>query len=83
MDCRNEEGWRSVSSQRDFDLTPCFEEGVLIAGILAAVGLLAVFKTLLLCVRAPHSISRTSTFYLRVKTVRPFNPPMNFADFVR
>ncbi|KJA15567.1 hypothetical protein HYPSUDRAFT_48272 [Hypholoma sublateritium FD-334 SS-4] len=68
MECRNKEGWRTVSSQRDFDLTPCFEEGVLIAGILAAVGLLAVFKTLLLCVQTPHSISRTSTLYLRAKT---------------
>ena len=83
MECRNIEGWRAVSSQRDFDWTPCFEEGVLVAGTLAAVGLLAVLKTLLLCVQTPQSISRTSTLYLRAKTVRPFTSLVNSADFAR
>jgi hypothetical protein len=35
MTCRDAEGWRAVSRLRDFDTTPCFEEGVLLPSLLA------------------------------------------------
>ncbi|KAF8513407.1 P-loop containing nucleoside triphosphate hydrolase protein [Hysterangium stoloniferum] len=35
MFCDDKEGWGPVSQDRDFDLTVCFEEGVLIPGILS------------------------------------------------
>ncbi|KAF9473354.1 multidrug resistance-associated ABC transporter [Pholiota conissans] len=58
---------RVVSPHRDFDLTPCFEEGILLQGLLAAVALLAVFRSLSVSCRPPLQLSRKSTLYLRAK----------------
>lgn len=68
--CHDREGWRPVSRLRDFDLTPCFEEAAVLAGLLAAVFLLAVLRTIAICLREPLHLSRKSTLYLRTKLVR-------------
>ncbi|KAF8202113.1 multidrug resistance-associated ABC transporter [Pholiota molesta] len=65
--CHDREGWRPVSRLRDFDLTPCFEEAAILSGLLAAVFLLAVLRTLTICLREPLQLSRKSTLYLRAK----------------
>ena len=44
--CRNPEGWGPVSLVRDFDLTPCFEEGVLFPAVLAVVSFASVIRTI-------------------------------------
>ncbi|OCH93693.1 metal resistance protein YCF1 [Obba rivulosa] len=39
--CRSSEGWGPVSPIRDFDLTPCFEEGPLLSSLLIVTILIA------------------------------------------
>lgn len=70
MDCRNVEGWHVVSTSRDFDLAPCFEDGILVPAVLAAVVVLTVSKTLSLCLRASRPVSSRSVLCLRAKLVR-------------
>ncbi|CAA7267383.1 unnamed protein product [Cyclocybe aegerita] len=65
--CRDIEGWQLVSRLRDFDTTPCFEEGFLISGLLAAALLIAVSKSLALYNTDPSARSRKSTWILRAK----------------
>lgn len=45
--CHHSEGWGPVSRLRAFDLTPCFEEGVLISvplGSLIVLSLIRVYQ---------------------------------------
>ncbi|KAA1470346.1 P-loop containing nucleoside triphosphate hydrolase protein [Dentipellis sp. KUC8613] len=42
--CRDSEGWGPVSRLRDFDLTPCFEEGIVLPTILLVLGFVSVFR---------------------------------------
>ena len=45
--CRHSEGWGPVSRLRPFDLTPCFEEGILFSvplGSLIVLGLIRVYQ---------------------------------------
>ncbi|KAG8992893.1 hypothetical protein FRB94_011203 [Tulasnella sp. JGI-2019a] len=43
--CANPEGWGPISKHRQFDLTPCFENGVLLGGILTLVFLGSSLRT--------------------------------------
>ncbi|KAF9054330.1 multidrug resistance-associated ABC transporter [Panaeolus papilionaceus] len=66
--CRHKEGWRIVSPSRDFDLTPCFEEGILLSSLLAFLFLSAVFRSWFLLLRhQPLQRSRKSTLLLNSK----------------
>ncbi|KAJ3500325.1 hypothetical protein NLJ89_g9851 [Agrocybe chaxingu] len=65
--CRDIEGWQLVSRLRDFDTTPCFEEGFLNSGLLAAALLIAISKSLTLYNTGPSERSRKSTWVLRAK----------------
>ncbi|XP_006462121.1 hypothetical protein AGABI2DRAFT_151707 [Agaricus bisporus var. bisporus H97] len=50
MDCRDREGWAIVSRQRAFDVTPCFEEGILLSSLLAALLLISLVRSLTLAI---------------------------------
>lgn len=42
--CHHSEGWGPVSRLRPFDLTPCFEEGVLFSVPLGSLIVLSLFR---------------------------------------
>ncbi|KAL4264103.1 ATP-binding cassette transporter C [Pleurotus pulmonarius] len=44
--CRDPEGWRVISHLRDFDTTPCFEEGIVLSGLLTGVLVLSLLRSL-------------------------------------
>ncbi|KAJ6591736.1 P-loop containing nucleoside triphosphate hydrolase protein [Mycena vulgaris] len=44
--CRDVEGFNIISSLREFDLTFCFEEGILLSGILAVLLIWSVIRSL-------------------------------------
>ena len=68
--CHNDEGWRVVSRARPFDLTPCFEEGILLSALLAIVLVSGLFKTLKACLQQAQERTRTSRMVLGAKLVR-------------
>lgn len=43
--CLNHEGWGPASSDRSYDLTPCFEDAGLVGGSLALIFLSSLFHT--------------------------------------
>jgi ATP-binding cassette subfamily C (CFTR/MRP) protein 1 len=69
--CRNSEGWGPVSRLRPFDLTPCFEDAVLLS---IPLGLLIVFSLLrswqLSRLSALRRAQRINTWLLWAKLVR-------------
>ena len=70
--CRDSaEGWGPVSHLRPFDLTPCFEEGVILSSILVVFAVLALFRCYALRSFDPHPRGRKSRWLLRTKLVRP------------
>ena len=38
------EGWGPVSTRREFDLTPCFEEGIILSTLLAILLIVSLFR---------------------------------------
>lgn len=68
--CRDIEGWKAVSRLRDFDSTPCFEEGIVISSILIVVLLSLVFKSFSLRLHVPLDKTRKSIWFLKAKLVR-------------
>ena len=42
--CLDPEGWGPVSPIRDFDLTPCFEEGILLSASVVVLGVLGSYR---------------------------------------
>jgi hypothetical protein len=69
MDCRDEEGWVVVSRQRAFDVTPCFEEGILFPSLLAALLVIGLVRSLTLAILDARHISSRSRWILRLKLV--------------
>ena len=69
--CRDSEGWDAVSRLRVFDITPCFEEGVIISGLLSAVLILTLARTISIYFKQPLERSHKSTQNLTIKLVRP------------
>ena len=73
--CRDSEGWERVSRRRDFDTTPCFEEGVIICSLLSAVLILTLLRTISIYFKQPLERSPKSIQILTVKLVSPsFSP---------
>lgn len=68
--CNDPEGWNAVSSLRQFDFTPCFEEGILFSTLYCLVFLAGVIGTLSVCL-SPALVDRTlkSRWLLRIKIV--------------
>lgn len=69
MDCRDQEGWLVVSPQRAFDVTPCFEEGILFSSLLAALLVVSLVRSLTLAILDTRHISSPSRWILRLKLV--------------
>lgn len=63
------EGWGPASRLRPFDLTPCFEEGVLLSGLLVVYVVLGIFRCWALRGSEAFARSRVSVRVLRVKVV--------------
>ena len=70
--CRDIEGWGVVSRLREFDITPCFEEGVIISGLLSAVFILTLLRTVIIYFNQPLERSHKSIQILSFKLVRSF-----------
>jgi ATP-binding cassette, subfamily C (CFTR/MRP), member 1 len=68
--CRDLEGWRIVSNLREFDLTLCFEEGIILTSLLAILLLSAISRIGALTRLPSHDISRRSRWRLWAKLVR-------------
>jgi hypothetical protein len=68
--CRDIEGWGPVSPIRDFDLTPCFEEGVLQSTLLGLLLALGSFRIFSLSKVKNRERSRKSRWTLYAKLVR-------------
>jgi hypothetical protein len=64
--CRDTEGWKAVSRIRDFDTTPCFEEGVILSVLLGVLFLSAVWRSSVLSLLPPR---HNNWWRLRVKLV--------------
>ncbi|KIJ59434.1 hypothetical protein HYDPIDRAFT_118534 [Hydnomerulius pinastri MD-312] len=62
--CRDPEGWKLTSHFRNFDLTLCFEEGVLLTSILAIFLLSAFCRIWLLTYQPTRDISQKSRWRL-------------------
>ncbi|KIP05505.1 hypothetical protein PHLGIDRAFT_128871 [Phlebiopsis gigantea 11061_1 CR5-6] len=65
--CNDPEGWGPVSRLRQFDLTPCFEEGVLLSSVLVLFSVLAVFRCVALRSFKSYSRCKRSRVILWVK----------------
>ncbi|KAG1776029.1 P-loop containing nucleoside triphosphate hydrolase protein [Suillus placidus] len=65
--CRDVEGWRIVSKLREFDLTLCFEEGVILTSLLALLLLSAACRIWTLRYLPSRDISRKSGWRLWAK----------------
>lgn len=68
--CHDPEGWRIISRIRDFDTSLCFEEGVLLSGLLAALLVVATAKSLTLAPDLSKERTRNSWYLLCTKLVR-------------
>ncbi|KDR65747.1 hypothetical protein GALMADRAFT_232908 [Galerina marginata CBS 339.88] len=74
--CHDIEGWRPVSRLRDFDTTPCFEEGILLSGLLSVAFAFCLLRSIALCLHGPFERSRRSTWILRAKLLLLFASSM-------
>ncbi|KAF9457511.1 multidrug resistance-associated ABC transporter [Collybia nuda] len=67
--CRDGEGWKAVSRIRDFDTTLCFEEGVIMSLLLGGLLVVAVWRSLHLCVLPARNLTVKSRWLLRSKII--------------
>jgi hypothetical protein len=67
--CRDVEGFAPVSRLRDFDLTPCFEEGILNSSLLGVLLAWSVLSSLSLCLTDIQTRSTKSRVILAAKLV--------------
>ncbi|KAH8093747.1 metal resistance protein YCF1 [Cristinia sonorae] len=65
--CRDDEGWVPVSPWRQFDLTPCFEEGILLSSVLVLFIIFAAFRSFALSSFQSYPRSQKSIWVLRLK----------------
>ncbi|KAF8631681.1 hypothetical protein AX15_002266 [Amanita polypyramis BW_CC] len=65
--CRDSEGWGPLSPIRPFDITPCFEDAVLLSSILAGFICLALLKMAVLWTKQSRPRSQKSWVVLSVK----------------
>lgn len=67
--CRDSDGWQ-WTSRRDFDLSLCAEEGLVLTALLAALALAALVRIGLLSNAPTRDVSRNSRWRLVAKLVR-------------
>ncbi|KAF8548045.1 P-loop containing nucleoside triphosphate hydrolase protein [Imleria badia] len=64
LECRDRDGWRWTSKFRDFDLSLCAEEGILLTSLLAILVVAALVRVCLLPYAPARVISRNSCWRL-------------------
>ena len=72
------EGWGPVSTLREFDFTPCFEEGIVLSTLLVALLILSLFRIWGIKTEALERIPALTTrsaSVLNTKLVRPVVVP--------
>lgn len=74
------EAWGPVSRLRPFDLTPCFEQGVVLSSILVIFTVFAVFRCYTLRHFDVFPRCRKSVLVLRSKLVRIPSLPRNYIE---
>lgn len=72
VQCRDSDGWRWASRLRDFDLSLCAEEGLILPSFLAILVVAALARLCLFSYPAARDISRSSRWRLWAKLVRLF-----------
>jgi ATP-binding cassette subfamily C (CFTR/MRP) protein 1 len=70
--CRDSEGWDAVSRLREFDITPCFEEGVIISSLLSVIFILTLLRTITIYFNQSLERSHKSIQILSIKLVASF-----------
>ena len=80
--CRDIEGWHIVSNLREFDLTLCFEEGVILTSLLTILLFSEIWRICRLTRLPSRIISRTSRWRLWAKLVRSGRLSICFALFI-
>lgn len=68
--CPDSEGWGPASDLRQFDLTPCFEGGVIVPSVLGVFVLVAATRTLYLQRRPIRPENAKTRKWLATKLVR-------------
>lgn len=68
--CNNSEGWGPISRLRPFDLTPCFEDGVLNPSLLIALVITASVSSFIHSRHHPLQLNPRSKWLLGTKLVR-------------
>ena len=64
------EGWGPVSTLREFDLTPCFEEGIILSTPLVVLLLVSLFRLWGITPKATNrTLTSRSTSVLKAKLV--------------
>ncbi|KAF8436032.1 hypothetical protein L210DRAFT_3632182 [Boletus edulis BED1] len=64
VQCRDRDGWQWTSNLRDFDLSLCAEEGILLTSFLAVLIVAGITRTIQLSYAPAHVISRNSRWRL-------------------
>ncbi|KAJ2933863.1 hypothetical protein H1R20_g3220, partial [Candolleomyces eurysporus] len=66
--CRDSEGWLPVSSKRPFDSTPCFQEGIVLSSLLAALLAFSLLRSTQLWTRPAlqRSLKSCSLLWLKI-----------------
>ncbi|KAK7061124.1 hypothetical protein VNI00_000860 [Paramarasmius palmivorus] len=67
--CRDDEGWATVSPLREFDLTPCFEEGILLSSFYTVLFIIAAVRSIILYRTGALERSTKSHWILQGKIV--------------
>lgn len=70
------EGWGPVSRLREFDLTPCFEEGIVLSTLLVALLIISLFRLWGIKSEHIHTLTIRSTSVLNAKLVSPVVMPL-------
>lgn len=65
--CNDDEGWVPVSRHRPFDLTSCFEEGIVLSSLSATLVIASLLISLHDCLKPPLARSLKSRWILRGK----------------
>ncbi|KAI3619753.1 metal resistance protein ycf1 [Moniliophthora roreri] len=65
--CHDDEGWATVSPFRNFDLTPCFEEGILLSSLYTVLFIIALVRAIFLHRSVPLERTAKSLWILRGK----------------
>lgn len=76
------EGWGPVSTLREFDLTPCFEEGILLSSLLIVLLAVSLFRLWAIkseTAERTYALTTRSASVLKAKLVSPVVVLLDFS----